>query len=136
MAIFSPQFNLSPSSFGENVRTLLHVGRLTRKSIPLGPQSTPLGPRLLTHLVTWPNLETLKIAFGRWPQAILINISLGRWPREILRVSRLGLMTWFVLRLGQGGWILGLGERISRSLPPFSKVRLQSQRARLSPLTI
>ena len=71
MAIFSPQFDLSPSSFGEIVCTLLHVGRLARISIPLGPQSTPLGPHLLTHLVTWPNFETLNITLGLWPRVIL-----------------------------------------------------------------
>ena len=93
VAIFSPQFSLSPSSFGEIVCTLLHVGRLARKSIPLRPQSTPLGPRLLTHLVTWPNFETLNITLGLRPRVTLINIALGLWPRAILRVSRLGLVT-------------------------------------------
>ena len=41
-----------PTSLGENVHTLLYIGRLVRKSIPLGPQSIPLGTCLSTHLAT------------------------------------------------------------------------------------
>ena len=99
----------------ENVRPIFQVGRLTRKSFPLGPQSIPLGTCLSTHLAT----RHLPLDSQYHPRpAASGNIESQEASASLLGSSRGSCL---------GGWISVLRERISWSLLPFMKGRLQSR---------
>merc|ERR1711867_135201 len=108
------RFNLSPSTCVENVRPIFQVGRLTRKSFPLRPQSIPVGTCLSTHLAT----RHLPLDSQYCPRPA----ASGDIESQEASVSLLGSSRGSCL----GGWISVLKERISWSLPPFMKGWLQS----------